>query len=279
MINVGKKDLCLPGEIKEYQPLQISNGDVMTGKQTLDWYPMDSEQRFKENFTNHPTNKSLLTYKKNPIQYKLNEYGFRSDSFDTEKPGNVFLGCSHTFGIGNYMENTWSHKVNKKVGGKFFNLASPGKGIMTSLRLLRYWSSKLNIKNIFHYQPIYPRYEFYGDGSSEKSDTNIHYRMGADDLASIKDRELRGMLASDNHILELYKNSILAISAIAQTLGVKYYYYCPWSEISSVNAHDHVGPINESLQARDLAHHGFVYNHAIANLFYKNIPGVKQVII
>ena len=261
MINVGKKDLCLPGEIKEYQPLHISNGDVMTGKQTLDWYPMDSEQRFRENFTNHPTNKSLLTYKKNPIQYKLNEYGFRSDSFDTEKPGNVFLGCSHTFGIGNYMENTWSHKVNKKVGGKFFNLASPGKGIMTSLRLLRYWSSKLNIKNIFHYQPIYPRYEFYGDGSSEKSDTNIHYRMGADDLASIKDRELRGMLASDNHILELYKNSILAISAIAQTLGVKYYYYCPWSEISSVNPHDGVGPINESLQARDLAHHGFVYNH------------------
>ena len=42
MINVGKKDLCLRGEIKEYQPLDISNGDVMTGKQTLDWDSMDS---------------------------------------------------------------------------------------------------------------------------------------------------------------------------------------------------------------------------------------------
>ena len=32
------------------------------------------------------------------------------------------MGCSHTFGIGHHLENTWGFKLNNVIGGKFWNL-------------------------------------------------------------------------------------------------------------------------------------------------------------
>jgi hypothetical protein len=98
------------------------------------------------------------------IEYSLNNYGFRTpDDMNLDGEGNVFLGCSHTFGIGHYLDNTWSYKLNQKIGGKFWNLSVPGTGIMTHYRMLNEVRSDIKIKNIFHYAPRYPRYEFYID--------------------------------------------------------------------------------------------------------------------
>ena len=106
----------------------------------------DNEELFKENLAKYPDNKELLHYRDNPIKYALNDYGFRTpDNFDNaEEEGNVFLGCSHTFGIGHYLENTWSWRLNQKIGGKFWNLSAPGTGIGTAARLLGEFKNKLN---------------------------------------------------------------------------------------------------------------------------------------
>ena len=59
------------------------------------WTDWDSEDRFNKNL---PKNKSLEYYKKNPIEYSYNNYGFRTpDDFNDIDEGNVFLGCSFTF--------------------------------------------------------------------------------------------------------------------------------------------------------------------------------------
>ena len=72
---------------------------------------------------NNFNNFSIKYYIENPIKYKLNNFGFRTpDDFNSEDEGNVFLGCSHTFGIGHHLENVWSYKLNQIIGGKFWNL-------------------------------------------------------------------------------------------------------------------------------------------------------------
>ena len=226
---------------------------------------MDTEELFNENLKKEPNNKTLLYYLDNPIEYRVNDVGFRTDSsFNTDKAGNVFLGCSHTLGIGNHLEDVWSYKLNKVIGGEFFNLGAPGHGILTSLRLLRYWSTKLNIKNIFHYQPIYHRYEFY------KPNKVIHM-FGVTDLENIKDRDLREVLSSDENILELYKNSILAISAIAQSLGINYYYYTPWEATRTDFENSKHTMMIPPFRARDLGHHSILENEIIKDNFISSI--------
>ena len=42
------------------------------------WHLSDKKDRFEENFKKHPTSPHLLNYKKNPITYEYNNYGFRT---------------------------------------------------------------------------------------------------------------------------------------------------------------------------------------------------------
>ncbi|MDC6464796.1 hypothetical protein PQZ39_00030 [bacterium] len=130
---------------------------------TLEWefLGIDTEENFNNRLKkeNHP---DLIYYQKNPIEYRLNNYGFRSDDdFFEGDEGNIFLGCSHTFGTGHYIENVWSYLVNKAVGGKFLNLGVAGSSIATGFRMLNYWLDKFEVKNIFIYYPHKYRYEFY----------------------------------------------------------------------------------------------------------------------
>lgn len=129
---------------------------------TLEWVPNDLEKPFKERLKKEPTNPSLLHYLENPIIYKLNNYGFRSPvDYVKGMEGNVFLGCSHTFGIGHYLENTWSWKLNEYVGGNFINLAVGGTGIGTGFRLLHGMKDIVKPKNVFLYYPHVYRYEYF----------------------------------------------------------------------------------------------------------------------
>jgi len=130
---------------------------------SLNYFNSDGKPRFLRNLQKFPNSIHLLNYKKNPIEYKLNNYGFRTpDNFTLNGEGNIFLGCSHTFGIGHYLENTWSYKLSKKVGGKFYNISEPGCGVMTQYRYLKEFATKLKFKNVFHFLPdeCFGRYEY-----------------------------------------------------------------------------------------------------------------------
>ena len=82
---------------------------------------MDTKKLWRDNQRSFPNDKTTQYYLKNPIEYQFNNYGFRTpDDFNNIDYGNVFLGCSHTIGIGHHLENTWSFKVNQTIGGKFW---------------------------------------------------------------------------------------------------------------------------------------------------------------
>ena len=141
---------------------ELHIGDQYPKNSTVKWIPSDTEEAFLERLEKDPTNASLLYYLENPITYELNNYGFRTPvDFVKGIEGNVFLGCSHTIGIGHYLENTWSWKLNEYVGGNFLNLSVGGTGIGTGFRLLYGLKEMIRPKNVFLYYPHVHRFEYY----------------------------------------------------------------------------------------------------------------------
>ena len=140
--------------------LQIGEDYIKNG--VLKWLPSDTEEALFERLKKDPKNASLLYYLENPITYKLNNYGFRTPvNFTDGIEGNVFLGCSHTIGIGHYLESTWSWKLNEYIGGNFLNLSVAGTGIGTGFRLLHGLKEMIRPKNVFLYYPHVHRFEYY----------------------------------------------------------------------------------------------------------------------
>ena len=241
-----------------------------------DWCPGDIELLYNGNRKKFPSNKSLDYYAENPIKYKFNNCGFRTpDNFNSTDEGNVFLGCSHTFGIGHHLENTWGWKLNELIGGKFFNLAIGGTGVMTHYRILKGFYKELNIKNVFHYAPLYNRYEFI------VNHTPTSFIMG--NLAAYHTEWqilfgdlLRDSLTNNDQTKFIYNSYIDAIRGLCYELGINYYLI---TDVDSVNN------IDGSLQARDLHHYTVNYQNTIYENFvklydtdlYKNI--VKKNII
>jgi hypothetical protein len=110
-----------------------------------------------------------LGWDKTSIQYRFNNYGFRSDNdFDIESPspGPMFIGCSLTMGIGLNIEDIWSHKVHSMIGGTFYNLGQGGAGSETSYRLLKAWVSIVNPTAVYTLGSFEPRRELLSDTSS-----------------------------------------------------------------------------------------------------------------
>lgn len=144
---------------------------------TLYWLENDNEKKFKERLKKNPKDPCLISYKKNPIEYKLNNYGFRTPiDFYQGIEGNLFLGCSHTFGVGHHLKNTWSWRLNQKIGGNFLNLGVGGSGIGTAARLLYGYKDILKPKNVFLFIPHPYRYEYYDTMHKQWENVNVWFQ-------------------------------------------------------------------------------------------------------
>ena len=131
----------------------------------LEWLGNDYESTFKENYKKYP--EYLEYYIKYPIKYYINKQYFRS-KFDFEpdksKKVNIFLGCSHTFGIGLHWEHTWPVLLSEKIGGEFINLGIPGGSIEASYITLKRFIDMYDVQNVFHLQPVYARFLAFDKG-------------------------------------------------------------------------------------------------------------------
>lgn len=235
-----------------------NNSKFLPPNETLSWIPSDSKELFDKNLESFPNEENLNYYIKNPISYELNEYGFRTpDSFKNEGPGNVFLGCSHTFGIGHHLENVWSYKLNKKIGGNFWNLSVGGTGIVTHFRLLLGFYKSLNIKNIFHFAPIYGRYEFFIGGvpTSLQTSRSEFFKNNFGDSY--------GIFLSDEQMLFTQESYHRAIKSLAYEIGCKYYYISS-DKYDFQNIKDNRVKNFPYLKSRDLIH----FNTNIQNELY-----------
>lgn len=235
------------------------------------WFPMDSEKLFLENKQKYPRNESLNYYIENPIKYELNNYGFRTpDDFNSKDGGNVFLGCSHTFGIGLHLKNTWSYLLNEKIGGKFWNLSIPGTGITTHFRILLGYHRELKIKNIFHFAPKYNRFEFFVNAVPQPYQvTNMDtWTM---DFGKIYEQSL----ITQEQMHFTYDTYYRAIKSIADELKIGYYFISDSLYDMDNKRKTLLG--GNVLEARDLAHFNVDTHQHICERFYKFYDGGLQL--
>ena len=226
---------------------------------TVDFIPTDTEEHWLKNQQIQTDTKSVNYYLDNPIEYRINNHGYRTDyNFKEGDEVNVFLGCSHTFGIGHHLENTWSHIVNEKIGGNFVNLALGAVGIENQFRQLMRWSDFFKIKNIFHYQPLYAREELLYD---DHTSTNI--KVGNMDSPKFNDVEKDWVLytfGQDAYIYRKYLTNILAIEMLANNFGANYYFHHKYLKFSK-------SELENSILARDFSHHPVIQQSKLADIF------------
>ena len=102
-------------------------------------------------------------YRKHTLTYDINKDGCRSEFefnevINDQTPVDIYLGCSHTFGVAHLWENTWPYIVSKETGNKIVNLGKGGTGMDFAYMRLITFIQKMNVQNVFHYQPIYSRW-------------------------------------------------------------------------------------------------------------------------
>jgi len=231
--------------------------DLNDNINTFKFIPSDGEDTWLTNLK-FKNNNSLKYYLDNPIEYKLNNCGFRTpDDFNSTDTGNIFLGCSHTFGIGHHLENVWSYKLNNVIGGKFWNLGMGGTGVASHFRILLAYYKELKIKNIFHFAPMYPRYEFIQNG---KPKNYIIANYNEEWKSTFGDLMINSLLTNEQCEMN-WITYTSAIKGLASQIGCNYYL------IEGDNGWH--GADDNSLQARDLMHHTTEYQHKIYKDFLK----------
>lgn len=126
------------------------------------WHSSDNEENYFRTKKERRKNKQHdHTYKPYDFYYDVNKNGFRCDDFETmdfSKKSIIYLGCSHTFGVGLPEEETWAYKVHKmteewqRTTYNYINLGSSGVGPDFYLHLTPYFK-KLNPAYVFSYTP------------------------------------------------------------------------------------------------------------------------------
>jgi len=131
------------------------------GKKQLEWFPPDKENSFDIHYRLYP--EMLKFYKDNPIVYKINNYACRCN-FDFKRNKDlkvdIFLGCSHTFGIGLHEKHLWWNKVTEYTNYTPINLAVGGCSMEEQFIRLARVIDYFNVQNVIWFAPHFYRYTY-----------------------------------------------------------------------------------------------------------------------
>jgi hypothetical protein len=216
--------------------------------QTLLWHGTDSEELYQKNLIKNRSQLEQYNWIDQPIAYKFNSHGFRADEFDSADPSVVFIGCSHTLGVGLPVESTWTHIVSTKLKLKNYNLGVGGSSNDTAFRLLYYWIDQLKPSLVIFLSADRTRLELHMD-NDQIYDLSV-WPTGF----SMIDNFTKSWLVNDTNSSMNYLKNTLAIKQLCNEHGIKYVQ----EDVSAICAVD---------KARDLQHYGKKTNRGIASMF------------
>jgi len=225
--------------------------------QVLDWLPMDTEERYNNNLLNNKKELEKHGWLENyKFKYSINSYGFRSEEF-TDEPSVMYLGCSHTVGIGLPVEDTWPRLTSKRINLKCMNLGVGGAALDTMFRLSTYWVERLKPKIVVLYAPMKLRLEI---AVNQKDPYNYKFLIpqSIKKFPEYKPFLEKWFAAEENYELNHLKNS-LAIE-----------YICLKNNIKFVNLTEYKMQWKKDL-ARDLEHAGKVQNQLLSDYAVEKI--------
>ena len=233
------------------------------------WMGLDSYKNFQSN------KKKLKYYLDNPIEYRINKDFYRYDNslrnkFNFEDLENqavdLYLGCSHTFGVGHHWKHTWPFLVSQHTNNTVVNLGVPGSGIDISYINLKKYIDRFNVKNVFHFQPIYPRYYVYN---------GIHNTVSVANMSSpyFNDIYKKESLVKNETIVFNHFRCVDAITGICLSKNVNYFHLYDWfnEDDSIVNYENY----STDIPARDLRHYPLSLVHKISEKFIEKVEELK----
>jgi hypothetical protein len=225
---------------------------------TTTWCPSDIEERFNHNMADPKQRKLMEEYgwTKDNVSYTFNKDGFRSEEFTYEPNDSVlFLGCSHTVGIGVDLESSWAYRVASSLGLRRYNLAVGASSSDTCFRLAHHWIPLLRPKYVMMFTPVDVRMEMVLEN---------HLINFTPTMSSYMEKQYMEMLGgfyngwlshSANAELNRLKN-VMGIQTICNSIGV------PLVEIPSDGMLYGIEPLG-----RDLMHPGREWHKAVADKF------------
>ena len=238
------------------------------GKTSI-WCPSDTEVRFDQNMAD-PKQRALMEeygWTRENVSYTFNAEGFRAEEFtDGVNDSVLFLGCSHTVGIGVDLESSWAYKVAHSLGLRRYNLGIGAGSADTCFRLAHHWIPLLRPKYVMMLTPVNVRLEMV----LEKHLVNLTPQM-LDYIEKYYVEILQGFYNGwlshpANTELNRLKN-VMGIQSICNSIDV------PLVEM----------PAEEALQVmdwrvtlgRDLMHPGREWNEVVAERFLDNVHSLR----
>lgn len=220
------------------------------------------------------------------IEYRFNEHGFRCDSFyeEAELPV-LFLGCSHTMGIGLPLQDVWTYRLLEKIrsatGKKipYWSLGTGGFGIDTVAASAYWFLNTINVKpaiTITLIPDLMRREIAYYDLEP------MSWLPGFETWYPI-DTNLKHVVADERFNLLQSHRSLRMLDLCLRLFGSKNVTsYCEWgfttldnekplNDYPALNIFD-PPPIPKQVDfARDGAHWGPTYNATLAQAFWEKL--------
>jgi len=234
---------------------------------TSTWCPSDTELRFDQNMADPKQRKLMEEYgwTRDNVSYTFNKEGFRADEFTYEPNDSVlFLGCSHTVGLGVDLESSWTYKVASSLGLRHYNLGVGGGGPDMCFRLAHHWIPRLRPKYVMMLTPMAGRMEIVVENAIiqllPKSLKHLE-RTLIDKLEPFYNAWLSHPANTDMNLLKCS----LGVESICNSIGV------PLIEIplDKLELETFMGPEGWWIGniARDLLHPGKEWHQAVADKF------------
>jgi len=213
----------------------------------------------------------------------VNNFGFRSDDWETGEKGIIFLGCSDMFGYGQYLEYTMSYIVSKHFNLKNYNLSVPGGGLDQCYRILKYHVENINSDTVVLLVPEASRRVFYTKSkevllNANTIDNKVSVKLADGELDSSFLTEVFIKLFSNEYYMFLHVNkNIDAIKYICEKHNKRLIimknplYYLEKDSIELFRELEEVGGTEEEEvwrpydTAADLCHFGAKGQKIIAN--------------
>ena len=223
--------------------------------QELLWHGTDSEELYQKNLAKNRPQLEQFRWINRPITYKFNSHGFRADEFDSSGSGVIFIGCSHTLGMGLPVELTWAHRVSTALKLKNYNLGVGGASNDTAFRLAYHWIDQLRPDLVVFLTTERTRLELH-------IDDGLLYDLSVWPVGfPIVDTFMQGWHSNDTNSNMNYLKNTLAVKQLCSDRGIKYIQ----EEALAVTMVD---------RARDLQHYGEITNQRIADILLDKIASI-----
>ena len=217
----------------------------------------DLEEMFLENLKKC---KDDWYYKNVVIDYDINKNGHRCKNIDEMDLDNyvLFTGCSHTYGVGLELENTYPYLVSKALNCDYYNLAISGAGIDALEYNLLSWLGLIpkKPKMIFLQMPDHTR--FAGYNPYVNSDDMFFSEKGSwvqdlDEIEMVVNCEKNGVFNARKLLAYKLLDNVTDIPIIKANI---------WAQDNISVTGLKMRPIDK---ARDLSHFGIESNRRFAD--------------